>query len=201
MPKDWIKKRKSDLFYKKAKSDDFLSRAAYKLLELKKFGIFKNVKTVIDLCSHPGSWIEVLLREIPQLKKIIAVDLKKIKVFEKDNVFFIKADLEEEDLQQKIKELLGSTRAELILSDCSQKLSGDKYLDHNKQLFLAEKSLEIALSFLKPNGNVVIKYFQGVNESDLLDKAREVFFKTKSIKPKASLKNSPEMYLLGLGRK
>ena len=200
MPKNWIKARKTDEFYRKAKIDGFSSRAAYKLLELKKFGIFYNVQIVIDLCSHPGSWIEVLLKEIPKLKMIIAIDLQNLKSIKDSKIKFIRGDMSSQQVQDSIKEYLQDKKADLVVSDCSQKLSGDKYLDHNKQLFLADKSLDIALNFLKHTGNTVIKYFQGVNDHELLEKANENFRKVKSIKPKASLKNSSEMYVLGLGK-
>ena len=198
MPKDWIDKRKSDPFYKKAKSDDFSSRAAFKLLEMKKFGIFsKDVKYVIDFCAHPGSWIEVILRELPSLELIIGIDIQNVKKNYGPNVGFIKGDISKEFILSKIKEILGNNRVDLVLSDCSHKLTGDKHLDHNKQLYLAEKSLELALLFLKSRGNAVIKYFQGANERELLEKVKNNFKKIKLFKPKASLKSSPEMYVIG----
>jgi len=200
MPKDWIKARTKDHYYKKAKIDGYSSRAAYKLLELKKFGIFNNVQIVIDLCSHPGSWIEVLMKEISKLKMIIAIDLQSLRLNEDPKIKFIRGDMSNQRVQDKIKEFLEDRKADLVVSDCSQKLSGDKYLDHNKQLFLADKSLDIALRYLKHTGNAVIKYFQGVNDRELFEKANENFLKVKSIKPKASLKNSSEMYILCLGK-
>ena len=94
MPKDWIDKRKSDPYYKKAKSDNFSSRAAFKLLEMKNFGLFsRKVKFIIDLCAHPGSWIEVLLREISNLEVIIGIDIQNLKRKYGPKVKFIKADI------------------------------------------------------------------------------------------------------------
>ncbi|MHA1786071.1 MAG: SAM-dependent methyltransferase [Candidatus Helarchaeota archaeon] len=202
MPSGWIKKRKSDYFYKKAKEEKYSSRAAYKLLEFKKFGIFsKKTKIILDLCSHPGSWIEVLLKEIPTLEMIIAIDIKNLKISNNPKIKFIKGNITNEEIQIEIKNLLGNKFFDLIISDCSPKLSGDKYLDHNKQLSLAMKSLEFTQLFLKNGGNIVVKYFQGKNEDELINKVKEIFFKAKTIKPKASLKKSPEMYVIGLGKK
>ncbi len=200
MPKEWIRTRKSDPFYQKAKIDGFSSRAAYKLLELKKFGIFNQVQIIIDLCCHPGSWIQVLLKEIPKLKMILAIDLQNVKSIEDPKIKFIRGDMSTRQVLDEIKNTLEDNKVDLVLSDCSPKLSGEKHLDHNSQLFLADKSLDIALKFLRHDGNSVIKYFQGPNQNELLEKMNENFRKVRSIKPKASLKNSPEMYALGLGK-
>ena len=55
--KNWIIHQHRDQYFKESKSSGFRSRSAYKLLELdKKFKIFKDSKTVIDLGSYPGGW-------------------------------------------------------------------------------------------------------------------------------------------------
>ena len=59
--KNWIIQQHRDQYFKQAKSSGFRSRSAYKLLELnKKFRIFKNCKTVIDLGCYPGGWSQIL---------------------------------------------------------------------------------------------------------------------------------------------
>ena len=59
--KNWIIKQHRDQYFKQAKSSGFRSRSAYKLLELnKKFNIFSNCKTVIDLGCYPGGWSQIL---------------------------------------------------------------------------------------------------------------------------------------------
>ncbi|NHI94039.1 MAG: RlmE family RNA methyltransferase [Candidatus Lokiarchaeota archaeon] len=201
MPTNWIKKRKKDEFYKKAKSEKLSSRAAFKLLEMKNFGIFsKDIKVAIDICAHPGSWIEVLLREIPNIELIIGIDIQNIKL-NSPKVIFIKGDISNEELKTKIDEILGNKFADLVVSDCSPKLSGDKYLDHNRQLYLAEKSLELALIYLKSKGNAVFKFFQGINENEFITKVKKEFIKIKRFKPKSSLKSSSEMYLIGFQKR
>ena len=53
---------RKDHFYKKAKSEGYRSRAAYKLIELdQKHSLFKSVNSVLDLGCAPGSWLEVVL--------------------------------------------------------------------------------------------------------------------------------------------
>ncbi|HIE15123.1 TPA: 23S rRNA (uridine(2552)-2'-O)-methyltransferase, partial [Candidatus Bathyarchaeota archaeon] len=56
MPKAWIKKRKRDYYYRKAKKENYRSRAAYKLLEaIKKYNFIRPGDVVIDLGAAPGS--------------------------------------------------------------------------------------------------------------------------------------------------
>ena len=54
-------KDKRDIFYRKAKEDGWRARSAYKLLHIdEEFGILTGVQRVVDLCSAPGSWSQVL---------------------------------------------------------------------------------------------------------------------------------------------
>ena len=48
--KQWYKTRKKDPFYLKAKKNDIISRAYYKLEEIdKKYNLFKNQKKILDV--------------------------------------------------------------------------------------------------------------------------------------------------------
>ena len=53
--KQWYKTRKKDPFYLKAKKNDIISRAYYKLEEIdKKYNLFKNQKKILDVGCSPG---------------------------------------------------------------------------------------------------------------------------------------------------
>ena len=59
--KIWLHRQQKDLYVKKARKEGYLSRSAYKLLELnKKFKFFNNCKVAIDLGSYPGGWSKIL---------------------------------------------------------------------------------------------------------------------------------------------
>ena len=48
---------KGDTYYRKAKSEGYRARSAYKLLQVdEEFHIFEGVERAVDLCSAPGSW-------------------------------------------------------------------------------------------------------------------------------------------------
>ena len=78
--KNWIIHQHRDQYFKQAKSSGFRSRSAYKLLELdKKFKIFKNCKTVIDLGSYPGGWAQMLKKNLKLVDRVhcISKEIKK----------------------------------------------------------------------------------------------------------------------------
>ena len=58
-------KDKRDIYYRKAKEVGFRARSAFKLLQLnEQFSLFNNVIRAVDLCAAPGSWSQVLSREL-----------------------------------------------------------------------------------------------------------------------------------------
>ena len=53
-----------DFFFKKAKSEGYRSRSAFKLIEIdKKFKILKNGIKLLDLGSSPGGWCQVAAKK------------------------------------------------------------------------------------------------------------------------------------------
>ena len=63
----WLERQLNDPYVKRAKAEDYRSRAAYKLLELdERFGLLKGVKAVVDLGIAPGGWSQVVRRRSPQ---------------------------------------------------------------------------------------------------------------------------------------
>ena len=194
MGKDWLKKRRRDFYYRKAKLEGLRSRAAYKLEQLdKKFKIFKGVKKVLDLCCAPGGWLQYSLSRIGNDGLIIGVDLVEIAPL--PNVYFIRGDITREETLEKIVKVANG-KIDLVLSDCSPNVSGIWELDHARQIYLAETSLKIARKVLRKGGKFVVKVFQGDLFNNYLDKVRAFFKMVKVTKPEASRKESAEMYVI-----
>jgi len=192
--KDWLKKRRRDFYYRKAKLEGLRSRAAYKLEQLdKKFKIFKGVKKVLDLCCAPGGWLQYSLSRIGEDGLIIGVDLVEIAPL--PNVYFIQGDITREETLEKIVKVANG-KIDLVLSDCSPNVSGIWELDHARQIYLAETSLKIARKVLRKGGKFVVKVFQGDLFNNYLDKVRAFFKMVKVTKPEASRKESAEMYII-----
>ena len=74
--------------------------------------------------------------------------------------------------------------------------TGNKKVDHLRILSLVERVVDISNLFLKEDGFIVIKIFQGGMYGDLMISLKESLKNIKNFKPKASRKESPEMYLI-----
>ena len=82
MSKQWNQERKNEEYYKKAKKQEYRSRASFKLLQLnRKFKIIKEGSSVVDLGAAPGGWSQVALEAVGAEGLVVAVDLNRIKSF------------------------------------------------------------------------------------------------------------------------
>jgi 23S rRNA (uridine2552-2'-O)-methyltransferase len=68
-------------------------------------------------------------------------------------------------------------------------------------MVLAEQVFSFAEKFLKTDGTMIIKVFQGGTETYLLNDLKKAFKKIYHFKPKSSRKESVEMYLIASGFK
>jgi len=197
----WYLERKRDYYYRSAKKQKYRSRASYKLLQLdNKFKLIRMGDKVVDLGAAPGGWSQVALEKVGDNGLVIAVDIKAMKPFRADNFHFIKGDFRDGRVQMKIDELLGG-EADVIISDASPSLSGIKDIDQLRSLELVESVADFAVKFLKEDGNLLVKVFQGPGFDRLLKKLRGSFRKVKSTKPASSRKGSSEMYIVCWGFK
>ena len=195
--KKWLKRHVDDEFVQKSISDNYRSRAAYKLIEIiEKYKILDGVKSIIDLGSAPGSWCQVLKNHGKSLNSIIAVDILEME--EIKGVTFYRSDF----LSPEFK-IISNTIGEfdLVLSDISPNLSGNKVSDFLLSKGLVENALSYSLENLNTNGHFVAKYFRTGDISDVLTVCKRNFTKVTSFKPKSSRKNSSEIYLICLRKK
>ncbi len=201
MPKAWIRERKQDYYYRKAKTESYRSRAAYKLLQAaKKYRFIKPGDVVIDLGAAPGGWLQASRNVVGNKGFVLGVDIKPIQPIELSNVHAITCDIIDPETTERIKELLPRP-ADVVVSDVSPNISGVWELDHARQIDLARRSLQIAASLLKPGGNFFVKVFQGDMLNEFLKEVKKNFHFVKLIKPKASRAKSAEMYVLGMNLK
>ena len=112
----------------------------------------------------------------------------------------IKMDLTTPEFKEEIRSYFGK-KIDLLLSDASIKKSGIKFSDDVNQINLCFKILEIGKEFLRQNGNMVIKIFQGTDYDKFHIKMKREFKFVLSYKPKSSRKTSNEIYLIGMKKK
>jgi 23S rRNA (uridine2552-2'-O)-methyltransferase len=197
MSKEWLTKRRRDFYYRKAKEENYRSRAAYKLMQaVKKYGFIKPGDVVVDLGSAPGGWLQAARQIVGEKGFVLGIDIREIKPLEYENVYTIIGDVRDPDIIGRIKAILPRP-ADVVISDISPNISGIWELDHARQIELAEFSLHIALSILKAGGNFFTKVFQGELLNQFLDNVKIYFSQVRVMKPEASRKESAEIYILG----
>lgn len=201
MSENWQHERKNDPYYKKAKSENYRSRASFKLKQLdKKFKIMKEGNNVVDLGAAPGGWSQVALEKVGEEGIVVGVDLNRIKPFPEENFYGIRGDFTTEEIQNQIMEIIGG-KTKVLISDASPQLCGIKNLDQLRSIDLINVVIEIADNILEDKGNLVMKVFQGPEYKKMLVDLKKKFRQVKTTKPPSSRKKSSEMYVIGLGYK
>jgi len=201
LPKAWIRDRKREYYYKKAKEENYRSRATYKLVQAnEKYGFIQRGDVVVDLGAAPGGWIQAARKMTGKNGFVLGVDLKPIEPFTQEYIRTIIADFTEPDTVEEIRSFL-PREANVVISDAAPNITGVWEVDHAKQIDLATKALEIAQCLLKPGGNFFVKLFEGELFNDYIQTVKDLFETVKIVKPQASRAKSSEMYLLALGLK
>ena len=123
----WLERQLNDPYVRRAKADDYRSRAAYKLLELdERFQLLRNVKAVVDLGIAPGGWSQVVRRKAPHAK-VVGIDLLSTDPI--DGVTILQMDFMDEAAPERLREALGGS-ADLVLSDMAANTVGHQQTDH-----------------------------------------------------------------------
>ena len=194
----WLERQLNDPYVRRAKAENYRSRAAYKLLELdERFGLLKGAKTVVDLGIAPGGWTQVVRRTSPQAK-IVGIDLLLTDPIE--GVTILQMDFMDEAAPDRLKEALGGP-ADLVLSDMAANTVGHQQTDHLRTMGLVEAALEFAREVLRPGGAFVAKVLAGGADNQLVAELKRNFATVKHAKPPASRKGSVEWFVVAQGFK
>jgi 23S rRNA (uridine2552-2'-O)-methyltransferase len=194
----WLERQLNDPYVRRAKAENYRSRAAYKLLELdEKFGLLKGVKAVIDLGIAPGGWSQVIRRRSPQAK-IVGIDLLPTDPI--DGVTILQMNFMDEAAPDKLREELGGP-ADLVMSDMAANTVGHQQTDHLRTMALVEAGLLFATEVLRPGGAYVAKVLAGGADNQLVAEMKRHFTTVKHAKPPASRKDSSEWYVIAQGFK
>jgi 23S rRNA (uridine2552-2'-O)-methyltransferase len=194
----WLERQLNDPYVKRARAENYRSRAAYKLLELdERFGLLKGVKAVVDLGIAPGGWSQVVRRKAPQAN-VVGIDLLPTDPLE--GVIVIQMDFMDETAPDRLKDALGGP-ADLVLSDMAANTVGHPQTDHLRTMALVEAGLEFAREVLRPGGAYVAKVLAGGADNQLVAQLKRSFATVKHAKPPASRKDSSEWYVVAQGFK
>jgi 23S rRNA (uridine2552-2'-O)-methyltransferase len=194
----WLSRQLNDPYVKKAKSEGYRSRAAYKLAELdERFGLLKGVTRAVDLGMAPGGWSQVLRQRCPQAS-IAGIDLLPVEPIE--GVTILEMDFMDDAAPGSLEGALDGP-PDLVLSDMAANTVGHKQTDHLRTMALVETAADFAIGHLAPGGSFVAKVLAGGTDPDLLALLKRHFASVKHAKPPASRKDSSEWYVIARGFK
>jgi 23S rRNA (uridine2552-2'-O)-methyltransferase len=194
----WLERQLNDPYVRRAKADNYRSRAAYKLLELdERFGLLKGVKSVVDLGIAPGGWSQAVRRRVPGAR-VAGIDLLPTDPIE--GVTILQMDFMDDAAPARLQEALGGP-PDLVLSDMAANTVGHAQTDHLRTMGLVEAALEFAVDNLRPGGAFVAKVLAGGADSQLVAELKRHFTAVKHAKPPASRKQSSEWYVVAQGFK
>ena len=194
----WLERQLNDPYVKRAQSEGYRSRAAYKLIELdEKFCFLKGKMAVVDLGIAPGGWAQVIRRRLPKAK-VSGIDLLPVDPIE--GVTLFEMDFMDDRAPDLLIEALGQA-PDLIISDMAANTVGHKQTDHLRTMGLVEAAAHFAVEVLQPGGDFVAKVFAGGTDPELLALLKSNFATVKHAKPPASRKGSVEWYVVAQGKK
>ncbi|MHB1417898.1 MAG: RlmE family RNA methyltransferase [Chloroflexota bacterium] len=196
MPKGWRKQQSQDQYFRRAKSEGYRARSAYKLLQInEKYRILRPGTSVLDLGAAPGSWSQVARKVCGPNSRVVAVDLQPIQPL--PGVQTLQCDIGEPACQEQMKAALPAG-ADVVLSDVSPRISGIAITDHARSLDLAAASLQVARQLLHKGGAFVVKVFQGEGFAGFVEECKGRFERVHVFSPQASREESNERYVVCL---
>lgn len=196
----WLNRNLNDPYITLAKIKGYRSRAAFKLKDIiTRYPVLAKASVIVDLGCAPGGWLQVLREDYPKNTKVIGVDLKEVAPIE--GVDLIVGDFLEATTTEALHNLLEGKKVNLLLSDMAANSSGNKEVDHYRNVELIEAGLEFALMHLEKGGNFVAKFLRGADENKLLINLKKSFKSVKFFKPPSSYSTSTELFIIALNFK
>lgn len=195
-------KDKRDIYYRLAKEQGWRARSAFKLLQVdEEFKIFEGVSKAVDLCAAPGSWSQVLSRQLFQANKehvkIVAVDLQAMAPL--PGVIQIQGDITKTSTAENIISHFEGEQADLVVCDGAPDVTGLHDIDEFIQAQLLLAALNITTHVLKIGGTFVAKIFRGKDVVLLYSQLRIFFEDVKCCKPRSSRNSSIEAFVVCRG--
>jgi len=192
-----------DYYFKKAKTQWYKARSAFKLEEIQnKFHLFsKKTKTIIDVWCAPGSRLQYAVGNLQKLGikdfQIIWFDIKSVEI----NLPWVKTYKQDITDREKIFWILKENKiwkVDLIQSDMAPNTIGIKDIDAMRSFNLLEQIMRIFKEILKPDGKFVIKVFMWPWFEEYVREMKKIFGarNIKIFKPQSSRAESKEIYVI-----
>ena len=188
---------RKDHYRKLAHEQGFRSRAAYKLKELNQsYRIIGPGFYALDLGCAPGGWTQMAVKLAGNQGKVMGIDLSYVE--EIPGAYIIRENIENEQVVDDVLSYFGR-KVNAVICDLSPQVSGNWSIDHAKQISLNYDCTRIMDKVLAHKGNAVFKVFDGEYSMEFRDYVKKKFARINLTKPKASRKQSSELYCVCLG--
>ena len=201
----WLERQLNDPYVKRAKSEGYRGRAAFKIIELDdKYRFLVPGVRVVDLGCAPGGWCQVAVKRTNALGekkgksigRVIGVDLQEVEPIAGADIHQL--DFLEENADEKVKQWLDGP-ADVVMSDMAAASSGHKQTDHLRIIALCEAAAYFSFDVLEEGGTFVAKVLAGGAEGDLQKILKQRFSKVSHLKPPASRADSSEKFVVATG--
>jgi 23S rRNA (uridine2552-2'-O)-methyltransferase len=204
--KNWLHDHINDPYVRLAQKEGYRARAAYKLKEIDETEkLIRPGQVIVDLGCTPGSWSQYARNKLSGQEgggihgTIIGLDMLPMEPIA--DVIFIQGDFRDEDVLLRLERTLEGRKADLVLSDMAPNLSGIALADAARIEDIIDLAVEFARAHMKPSGALLVKCFNGMSYSQIVEKFKKEFKTVSQKKPKASRDKSSEIFLLGKGLK
>jgi 23S rRNA (uridine2552-2'-O)-methyltransferase len=183
-----------DHYARRAKAEGRPARSAYKLEEIDlRWRLLRPGARVLDLGSAPGSWLQYAGEKVGTQGTVEGYDLKPVTL----------------PLPRHVTAHVGDAFAlepvgqgfDVVLSDMAPATMGDHKTDAIRSANLAERALDMADARLRRGGHVVVKVLEGGDVPALVQRMRRDYGKVERLRPKATRRESTEIFLVGLAKK
>ena len=120
----WIERHINDPFVKRSKAEGYRARSVYKLTELDdREHLLRRGMTVVELGAAPGSWTQIVRERLSDKDgrvqgRIIAMDILPMDPI--DGVTFLQGDFREQEIADKLAEILDGDKVDVVLSDMAR---------------------------------------------------------------------------------
>lgn len=182
-----------DEYFRRAKSEGYAARSAYKLLEIQdRHGLIKAGDRVLDLGCAPGSWLQVASGIVGERGVLVGVDLQPVRIVVPGVCRTIVGDIGSIDAGALLG--AGGGMFDVVLSDMAPSTSG--HGDDLVSARLCRAVLDVSLRTLREGGRLAMKILEGAEYPAVLAETRGLFRAVKGLKPRASREVSREMFIV-----
>ena len=201
----WLQRQLNDPYVKRAQTEGYRGRAAFKILELDdKYRFLVPGARIVDLGCAPGGWCQVAVKRVNALGeksgkavgRVLGIDLQEVEPIAGAELYVL--DFLDEAADIQVKTWLGG-KADVVMSDMVASSSGHKQTDHLRIMSLSEAAAHFAFDVLEDGGTFVAKVLAGGAEGELQKLLKQKFTKVANVKPPASRADSSEKFVVATG--